>query len=237
MTTKPTASASSAPGFIVLPDAPRPEDMNNVTSLHFPGNTHYLAEHLGNPDTTLITGEAYISRVPTRDARGLLYPDLLIAFNVDPDLALRRNGYIISDHGKPPDFVMEIASEGTGRRDVTVKRDGYAALGIPEYWRFDASGGRFHGAPLAGDEVVEGTYRPIAIERLAEDIYQGYSEMLNLFLRWEDGALAWHDPATGRHILRSIDYQEQLEAERVARVAAEARIRELEAELERRSQE
>ena len=244
MTTKPTASSSSAPGFIVLPDAPRPEDMNNVTFLHFPGNTHYLAEHLGNTDTTLITGEAYICRAPTRDARGLLYPDLLIAFNVDPELALRRNGYVISDHGKPPDFVMEIASERTGRRDVTVKRDGYEALGIPEYWRFDASGGRFHGAPLAGDELVEGTYRPIAIERVAEDIYQGYSAMLDLFLRWEDGALAWHDPATGRHILRSIDFQEQLEAERVARLSAESRaesaesrIRELEAELERRSQE
>ena len=241
MTTKPTPNTNSAPGFIVLPDAPRPKDMNNVTALHFPGNTHFLAQHLGNTDSTLITGEAYICREPTRDARGLLYPDLLIAFDVDPHLTLRRNGYVISDHGKPPDFVMEIASEGTGRRDVTVKRDGYEALGIPEYWRFDASGGRFHGAPLAGDELVQGAYRPIAIEQPGEGIYQGFSRALNLFLRWEDGALGWYDPATGRHILRYSDYQEQAEAERQARLAAEssaesAEARELEAKLERRAQ-
>ena len=58
MTTKPTVTTSTPPGFIVLPDAPMPEDMNNFTALHFPGNTHFLAEHLGNPDTTLIIGEA-----------------------------------------------------------------------------------------------------------------------------------------------------------------------------------
>ena len=243
MTTKPASYSNPAPGFIVLPDVPEPEDMNNFLKLHLPGNSHYLAEHLGNPDSTLVTGEAYICRDPTRDARGLLYPDMLIAFNVDVALSEMRNGYVISDHGKPPDFVLEIGSESTGRRDVTVKRDGYAALGIPEYWRFDQSGGQFHGAPLAGDELEEGAYRSIPIERLDATTYQGYSRVLNLYLRWEDGSLAWYDPATGRHILRSIDHQERAEAEHQARLAAEsraesaeARIRELEAELERRSQ-
>ena len=236
MTTKPTSNTNSATGFIVLPDAPRPEDMNNFTALHMPGNTHFLAQHLGNTDSTLITGEAYICLEPTRDARGLLYPDLLIAFGVDPNLTLRRNGYVISDHGKPPDFVMEIASEGTGRRDVTVKREGYAELGIPEYWRFDQSGGRFHGTPLAGDVLVEGSYQPLAIEQIGEGIYQGYSNVLNLYLRWEDQTLGWYDPATGQHILRFSDYQEQAEVERQGRLAAEARVRELEEELERRSQ-
>ena len=111
MTTKPTVTTSTPPGFIVLPDAPMPEDMNNFTALHFPGNTHFLAEHLGNPDTTLIIGEAYISPEPTSQARGLMAPDMLIAFNVNPGISRPRNGYVISDHGKPPDFVLEIASE------------------------------------------------------------------------------------------------------------------------------
>ena len=236
MTTKPTVTTSTPPGFIVLPDAPMPEDMNNFTALHFPGNTHFLAEHLGNPDTTLIIGEAYISPEPTSQARGLMAPDMLIAFNVNPGISRPRNGYVISDHGKPPDFVLEIASEKTGWRDVTVKREGYAALGIPEYWRFDNTGGRFHGTPIAGDELVEGEYRPIGIERIGEGTYQGYSAVLNLYLRWEDGALGWYDPATGRHITRFSDERERADAERAARLAAEARIRELEAELERRSQ-
>ena len=72
--------------------------------------------------------------------RNLLPPDLLIAFNVDPEAGSDRNGYVTSEQGKPPDFVLEIASPSTGPRDVTLKRDGYAALGIPEYRRFDDSG-------------------------------------------------------------------------------------------------
>ena len=57
-----------------------------------------------------------------------------------------RNGYLIPEQGKPPDFVLEVASEGTGREDETVKRDAYEAMGVREYWRFDHTGGEFHSA-------------------------------------------------------------------------------------------
>ena len=55
-------------------------------------------------------------------------PDLLIAFNADPQACQDDNGYVISQQGKPPDFVMEIASRSTGRQDVEAKRPAYAAL-------------------------------------------------------------------------------------------------------------
>ena len=141
MTTKPSITTTQPDNYVRLPDAPKPEDMNNVKYLHLPGNTHHLAEHLGNPDTTIISGEAYISREPTGEQRGLMAPDLLIAFKVNPEANVNRNGYVIPEQGKPPDFVLEIASASTGRRDATSKREGYAGLGIPEYWRFDHSGG------------------------------------------------------------------------------------------------
>ena len=189
--------------------------------------------------------------------RNLLPPDLLIAFNVDPEAGSDRNDYVTSEQGKPPDFVLEIASPSTGPRDVTVKRDGYAALGIPEYWRFDDSGGRHHGAPLAGDRPVDGAYQPIPIERIDDRTHQGYSAVLDLHLRWEDGRLGWYDPATGRHIPRFRDERDRANqaeaqvgierdranAEQEARIQAEARAemaearaRELEAELQRREQ-
>ena len=38
----------------------------------------------------------------------------------------------------------------------------YAALGIPEYWRFDETG-NYHGVRLAGDRLVNGQYQPIDI--------------------------------------------------------------------------
>ena len=48
--------------------------------------------------------------------------------------------------------------------------------------------------------------------------YPGYSAVLNLNIRWERGRLAWHDPATGRHILIFDD-------ERSRSDRAEARVR------------
>jgi Uma2 family endonuclease len=34
------------------------------------------------------------------------------------------NGYVIDEQGKPPDFVMEIASRRTVRQDIAGKRNG-----------------------------------------------------------------------------------------------------------------
>ena len=106
------------------------------------------------------------------------------------------NGYVISQQGKPPDFVMEIASRSTGRQDMEDKRPAYAAQGITEYRRF-AQTGDFHGTWLAGDRLVEGRYEPIPIETLADGTLQGYSAVLDLFIWWDHGELGWHDPATG----------------------------------------
>ena len=227
MTTRPVGAESyPADGFIRLPDPPKPEDMNNHLYFNSLGNALHLARHLGNEDTTLIMAGVYVSREPTGDRLGLFEPDLIIAFNVNLAACAARNGYVISEQGKPPDFVLEIGSASTGRRDVTVKREGYAALGIPEYWRFDPSGGRYHNAPLAGDRLSGGDYQPIPIQEISDGVLQGYSPALDLHLRWEEGQLGWYDPATGRHIIRFDDERERADA-------AEARVRELEAENRR----
>ena len=108
-----------------------------------------------------------------------------------------------------------------------------ALLGIPEYWRFDETDGPRR-VKLAGDRLsAEGQYRPIAIERLADGTLQGYSAALDLYLRWEGGQLRWHDPATGRHIVTLEDERARADREQSARIQAEARARELEAELRR----
>ena len=172
-----------------------------------------------------------------------MLPDLLIAFNVDPVACDARNGYVIAEQGKAPDFVIEIGPESTGRRDSTQKRDGYATLGVLEYWRFDPSGGSYQGAPLAADRLVEGSYGPIPIDQIDAETLQGYSTVLDLYLRWEHGQLGWYDPATGQHILRYDDQRDRADAaealagtEREGRIAAEMRIRQLEAELERQQE-
>ena len=218
-------------GRFRLPDPPERQDdekMSTVEHLHQPGNTHHLLQHLGRPETTLVTAERFITMMPERrlpSGRTRRVPDLLIAFDVDPKLYREDNGYIVQTQGKPPDFVLEVASRSTGDEDTGPKRDDYAALGILEYWRFDATG-EFHGARLAGDRLVDGGYQPIQIDELDEDVLQGYSAALNLNLRWEQGRLGWYDPATGLHIAT-------FESERVRADAAEARVRELEEQLRR----
>ena len=222
-------------GHFQFPDPPKgkPEDMTSFDHLTVTGSAYLLTKHFDNPGTTLVTGEHYVSPAPTGGMAGLRFPDLLIAFNVDPAAFYRRNAYIISEQGKPPDFVLEIASNSTGRTDTGDKREDYAELSIPEYWCFDETG-RSHGARLAGDRLVEGRYEPIHIDELAEGILQGYSRVLNLYLNWEQGQLRWHDPATGRYIMTYDDQRARADAERQACIRAESRVLELEEQLRRR---
>ena len=181
--------------------------------------------HFGREDTTIYGGRLYIVPRPGTLSDHWQVPDLLIAFDVDSSLYYRSNGYVISEQGKPPDFVLEVASGSTAERDLGVKRDYYAAFGIPEYWRFDETG-EHYGDRLAGERLVDGAYEPIEIEQLAGDILQGRSDVLDLDIRWHNGRLEWHDPETGRHIVTLHD-------ERARADAAEARNRELEEELRR----
>ena len=81
---------------------------------------------------------------------------------------------------------------------------------------------------------MDGQYEPIDIEEVEEGILQGYSEALDLLLRWEHGQLGWHHPFTWRHIPTFDDERARADAERSRALAAEERVRELEAELARR---
>ena len=215
-----------------FPDPPErePDDMTSFDHLAANGNVYLLIEYLGNPETTLVAGEHYISPVPTGEMAGLRYPDLFVAFEVDPVAYHRSNAYIISEQGKPPDFVLEIASRRTGRIDVTEKREDYAALGIEEYWRFDETGD-YHGVRLAGERLVEGEYVAMDIEELPDGSLQGYSVALNLNIRWERGELRFCDPGTGRPIATLADEREARIAEQEARAAAEARADSAEARV------
>ena len=94
---------------------------------------------------------------------------------------------------------------------------------------------------------MNGQYQPMVIEDLPGGVLQGYSAALNLNLRWEDGQLVWHDPATRQRIVTLDDERVRADSERQARLSeqaradneqqqriqAEARIQQLEAELDR----
>ena len=216
-----TPPASDA---FILPDAPLSQDekMTNARHLSETGQHHHLAQYLGSPETTIVSSERYVVTQRTSSMAGSHYPDLLVVFDADPAAYEARNGYIIEEQGKPPDFVMEVASRSTRHVDTGAKRVAYARQGIPEYWRFDETG-EYHGTRLAGDRLVNGRYETIDIEELPDGLLQGYSAVLGLFLRWTRGRLGWHDPATGVHIATFDSERERANAELSARIQAEAR--------------
>ena len=245
---QPPAPPATATAFLRLPDIPEkhPDDMTSVQHLHEPGHTHHLSQYLGNPDTTLVTGERYVVLGPDFDRDDCRYPDLLVAFDVAPAAYLARNGYMISEQGKPPDFVMEVASRYSANMDRGVKKDYYERLRVSEYWLFDSTG-EFYGFVLKGYRLVGNGYEEIAVQEVRPGVFEGYCAALDLILRVEDGSLGMYNPAIGEHIPTFQSERARAEAERAARAdaetradtaearadTAEAQVRELKAELDR----
>ena len=176
-----------------------------------------------------------------------IVPDVYLAFGVDAEAIRPRQLYLPWEVGKVPDWVLEIASESTRLVDLNRKPAIYSQIGVPEFWRFDPSGGRYYRFQLNGLRLVNGEYQPIELTTEPDGILKGYSEMLELSLAWDDGWPRFYDPATGdylpnwrqdRESLRAerealAAEREALAAEREAREADRERIRQLEEELRR----
>ncbi len=246
-------TATLDPRTYRLPDIPdkHPDDMTSSKHLAKGGNQGRLEVHLGHYETTIVSGERYIQSTPGTEMR---YPDLMVALDADPNLYEANNGYVISRQGKPPDFVLEIASRRTGHIDTGEKVYFYEGLGVREYWRFDETG-RFHGTRLAGDLLVNGQYQPIAVDELPDGEIRGYSDALNLYLCWREGELDFYDSVAEDYI-PSLESERQLRRqerrlrrqaegsaeserrlrrqERRLRLNAEKRVQELEERLRRR---
>ena len=239
---KSPAAPDSAPAKpFRLPDIPErhPDDMTSVDNLHQHGAIANIVQHLGNPESTIVSAEHYVVPGPAYVANESRYPDLLVAFDADPAAYRASNGYIVSEQGKPPDFILEVGSRRSAVDDREGKKDYYERLGVAEYWLFD-SGAEFYGFNLAGYRLENGRFQPIPVSEIGPGMVEGYSAILNLNLRAENGNLGWYDPATGEHIPTLQTQTARAEAERAARIretvraeTAEARVQELEDTIRR----
>lgn len=109
-----------------------------------------------------------------------------------------RDSWLVWREGKAPDFVMEIASQSTWRRDATEKRRIYADMGVSEYVRFDPTGNYF--TPALVMETLEGTeYREQPLTTDSGGILRAYSAVLDLELcATLDLKLRLYDPTAGQ---------------------------------------
>ena len=225
-----------------FPDFPKRLDVQNWLNLYRRSFPAALADYLGVSETTITTSELPVAPTVANWRYDHRIPDLMVSYNSDIELFIAQNGYAIDSQGKPPDFVLEVGSPTTGINDYTDKRSDYERYGIPEYWRFDASGGEYHDVALAGDRLVDGKYEPIAIEWLDDNRCRGYSDVLGLYLCWEYGDLRWYDPVAGEYLqtYEEVTAHAEQESERADNEAARAdraeaelrRLRELLADRE-----
>ena len=130
-----------------------------------------------------------------------------------------RGSWLVWREGKPPDFVLEVASPSTWRHDVGEKRNIYAGMGVTEYWRFEAAGG-FFTPVLVGERLEDGEYRPLEVTADDDGILRGRSAALGLDICVLPGLLLrFYDPEGGRWLTT---YDEEV----AARQAAEAALQE-----------
>ncbi|MDE2843316.1 MAG: Uma2 family endonuclease [Chloroflexota bacterium] len=126
MTSKLNYEAANRRGKGQFPAFPPRDDMQNPLHLYVPGYLTTLSRHFGSPDTTLVLSEVPVGfRASQR--RGILIPDLIVAFDVNVNQVVEQWGFSIEEQGGPPDFVLEVASPHTHRNDTGPKRDGYQA--------------------------------------------------------------------------------------------------------------
>ena len=152
--------------------------------------------------------------------RNRIAPDVLVAFGVGTH---SRSSYLVWEEGKPPDWVLEVASPSTAANDLDFKRRAYAVMGVPEYWLFDPKGDVFPaGQPRLQGLALSGSGYVRLAPRRADGLEMIRSAVLGLDLRAEGEFIRMRDPATREDILhqRELKALAEREAEHARREAA-----------------
>ena len=237
MPTPPPAAAAAAASNV---RAARVEDVYYPCSDGKP-----MAENMWQADAIMHTTGDLRAALPTAlvAADILMYPEEGNNKNpIAPDVLVglglgtrNRSSYFVWKEGKPPDWVLEVASPSTQADDLGVKRCRYAEIGVPEYWMFDPKGGVYPpGTPrLQGLKLADGKYIPLPWQ-LADGGRMIHSEVLGLDVRVDGELLRFRDAATGRDVPHRSDVQaaaERAEAQ-AKREAAQRKVAEAKAERE-----
>ena len=156
-----------------------------------------------------------------------LVPDLFVVRGL---AALPETSYRVWEAGRPPGFVLEVASPSSEERDRGVKRALYASMGVAEYWRFNPVGA-LEGAPEAGQRLAGSALEGLGYERMARGADGSIrSEVLGLDVRVDsrpglEHLLRFRDPGTGEDLLTFEESEQgRIEAERARTEAERARV-------------
>ena len=154
-------------------------------------------------------------------------PDVLVVIGAEKR---KRRTYKLWEEPKAPDFVLEITSSTTRSKDQGTKKGLYQFLGVTEYFCYDPTGDYLK-PPLMGFRLEGGLYVPIPPKEQSESLVIVPSQTLGLDLRAEGREFRFVDPQTGRALQNLAESEYELAESEAARLRAEARVRELEAQL------
>jgi Uma2 family endonuclease len=158
--------------------------------------------------------------------RRFVVPDVFVVLDCEPG---RRDVFKIWQEGKAPDFVLEVTSRSTRRKDSTFKPQIYQQIGVREYFLYDPT--RDYLLP-----PLQGFRREDADAMLPIPTNSDGSlscETLGLRLMLDGLELVLLDQHTARPLPTEAEaaWAEKAAAQ-AARKSAEGRIAQLEAELE-----
>jgi Uma2 family endonuclease len=170
-------------------------------------------------------------------------PDTFVVFGMS---SVDRLSYKLwEEGGKVPDFVLEITSKGTVRKDRDENPLIYQTLGVKEYFQFDPSGDYLKPLPLQGVRLQKGKYEAIASAILPENILSLHSEVLGLDLRlYPDKRFRFFDPKSNQILRsyaeaeqeRSLEKQARREAEAIAEQERQEKLQERQEKLQERQE-
>ena len=233
-----TTTARQPAGVPLLPgedpNVVYPEE-EKVPESELQGNArHYVQSALSiryqDQSGVYVAGDLFVF-YRMNDAEARLAPDVMVVFGA-AESPPRPSWRVWREGGLTPDFVLEIASEGTVADDAGWMRDRYAAMAVREYWRFDPQGGELIPELLVGEVLdATGAYQPLPVARDAAGTLRGHSDLLELDLCVVGSELRLYDPVAGEWLRSHAESEADRISAEAAQASAEARVAQLEARL------
>ena len=185
-----------------------------------------LAVRYEDRDDVYASSEVELYYDAADERAGSVAPDLMVVFGVPKQVEAPeglRQSYVLWKEHEPPSFVLEVLSPSTWPRDMGLKREIYASIGVRDYFVFDP---KEHITPrLQGFALHGGVYRPLPSERLPGGARGVYGASLGLYLcheepwppeGWRPEGLArvrWYDPVAGEYLRTPLEIAQQAEAD------------------------
>jgi Uma2 family endonuclease len=157
-----------------------------------------------------------------------LTPDVAVVPNVQ-EPKRNRSQFVVASEQTRPMLIVEIVSPSSREADRVTKVKSYARVGVAEYVYIDSRVRKGQILwEIAGYRLEDGHYTPM----LPDEDGALYCATVDLRIGIEDGKVWLEDAKTGQNLLTHLETQQALEQAQQRATTAEARIAELEAQLQ-----